>query len=228
VKLYLSSFRLGERPDAFVELLAGGSRVAVIVNAVDDNPPDERARKLVEEVDDLRGLGLTAEEIDLRDHFEQRGELERRLRSVDALWIRGGNTWILARAMRRSGADELIRRTVRSDELVFAGYSAAAVVAAPSLRGLEETDDPDVVPDGYLPERIEDGLGFLEYHVVPHAHAEPPYPEIVRYEARLAELGAPFVTIADGEAVVRDTDGDAIVGPAGRRPLVARSTPRAT
>ena len=52
---------------------------------------------------------------------------------------------------------------IRTERLVYAGYSAGPCVLAPSLRGLELCDDAGAV-DG---EVIWDGLGVLDHAIAP-------------------------------------------------------------
>ena len=64
------------------------------------------------------------------------------------MWINGGNAFILRRAMKQSGLDELVVGALRRDRIVYAGFSAAAVIAYSSLKGLDLTDNPEEVPEG--------------------------------------------------------------------------------
>jgi hypothetical protein len=57
MRMYLSSFRLSNRPDALQELV-GSDRRAAIVNAL-DNFPEQRARWLQTQSDALIKLGLS-------------------------------------------------------------------------------------------------------------------------------------------------------------------------
>ena len=67
------------------------------------------------------------------------GEL---LGQFDAFLLAGGNPYYLRSLMRITGADELITERVR-DGAIYAGASAAAVVAGPTLRHFDELDSPD-------------------------------------------------------------------------------------
>jgi dipeptidase E len=58
VRLYLSSFGLGNRPDELLALLRGGRRAGLVLNAKDGNSAESRARSLVQETEALAGLGL--------------------------------------------------------------------------------------------------------------------------------------------------------------------------
>jgi hypothetical protein len=67
--------------------------------------------------------------------------------------------------MKQSGFDKLIKSALTRDEIVYAGFSAAAVIAFDSLKGLELTDDPEDVPHGYDADIGWEGLGFSRSHL---------------------------------------------------------------
>lgn len=51
--------------------------------------------------------------------------------------------------MKQSGFDTIIRGAVERDEIVYAGFSAAAVIAFDTLEGVELVDNPNDVPSSY-------------------------------------------------------------------------------
>lgn len=198
MKLYLSSFRLGNHPERLTALLPPSARVAVICNSIDTEDPAVRREKVAEEITWLTELGLRPEELDLR--FSTGEELA----EYDGVWVRGGNVFVLRAALARSGADKILPELIRSERLVYAGYSAGPCVLAPSLRGLELCDDADAV-DG---EVIWDGLGILDHAFVPHLNS-PGHPETELLE-QVAHLydrsGVLYLPIQDGQALVVDGD----------------------
>jgi dipeptidase E len=164
MRLYLSSFDLGDRPEELVALTASARRAAIIVNALDSRP-DRRAVWLKEQTDKLVALGFSVFELDLRGYFGASDELKRVLSRTDLVWINGGNVFVLRRAMKQSGFDTLIKSALTRDEIVYAGISAAAVIAFDNLKGLELTDDPEDVPHGYDADIVWEGLGFSRSHL---------------------------------------------------------------
>ena len=144
MRLYASSFRLGSEPEKLRALFAGPSRVGVITNALDFSTDlSRRQHALQRECRDLASLGLVPEEIDLRNYFGRREALDDRLTRCDGVWVVGGNAFILRRAMRYSGLDELLQqRRVGPAAFVYAGYSAGACVLSPTLKGIHLVDAP--------------------------------------------------------------------------------------
>lgn len=214
MRLYLSSFDVGNCPEELVALAGPARRAAIILNAL-DHRPQARADWLHRQTGKLVELGFAVVELDLRRHFGAPDGLQRVLGEVDLVWINGGNSFILRRAMKQSGFDRLIRRAVARDEIVYAGFSAAAVIAYSSLAGLELTDNAEEVPAGYDPEIVWEGLGFVPFALAVHFKSDHPESasvdrEIAFYEAR----GIPYRTLRDGEAlVVRGTDHKVVGGP---------------
>jgi len=198
VKLYLSSFRLGDHPERLVDLLPPHARVAVICNSIDTEDPAVRREKAAEEIAWLTDLGLCPEELDLRSCSGD--DLRARLTSYDGVWVRGGNVFVLRAALARSGADKILPDLIRSEQLVYAGYSAGPCVLAPSLRGLELCDDATAV-DG---EVIWDGLNLLDHAIVPHLNS-PGHPEtelLAHVATRYDQTAVPYLPMHDGQALV--------------------------
>jgi dipeptidase E len=213
MRLYLSSFRIGDEPRALLDLLDGGTRAAVVVNAADDKSADDRAAAYELERAALTALGLEPFELDLRDYFDRPDALRERLENVDLLWIRGGNVFVLRRALARCGAEQLLIELLAADAFVYGGYSAGAVLLTPSLHGIELVDDPASVPPGYPPEVIWDCLGVVPFHIAPHYRSDHPESTAIDHVvAYMIDNHLPFIALRDGEALVFDGERKAVVG----------------
>jgi dipeptidase E len=212
VRLYLSSFGLGNAPENLAALSASSMRAAVIVNAL-DNVPQARSGWLQKQIAELSKLGFSVQELDLRCYFGDPDGLRLLLDSVDVVWGNGGNSFILRRAMKQSGFDMLVRNALMRDSLVYAGFSAAAVIAAPSLRGLEFVDDPNNAPAGYDREIVWEGLGLVPFSIVVHYRSDHSESALMEQEvAHFEASGTPYRTLRDGEALLVDGDLHTIVG----------------
>ena len=204
--LYLSSYGLGNEPARLSGLVGGRRHAAVIANALDfSDDVERRAVSVQREIDTLRAIDVPAEELDLRQFFGRPAELEGVLRGVALVRVIGGNTFVLRRALRQSGLDSVLLdyRSTLASGLVYGGYSAGSVVVTPTLRGIDLMDDPHLVPDGYQPEVIWDGLGLINYSIVPHYRSD--HPETAMAEQAVAYLRAhalPFRTLRDGEVII--------------------------
>lgn len=102
--------------------------------------------------------------------------IETVLRTYDLIWVREGDVHTLRYTFARSKADDALVALLNDDALVYGGYSAGVCVLAPTLRGLEMVDDPPSVRHLYGADPIWEGLGILDYCMVPHADS-PDHPE---------------------------------------------------
>lgn len=206
MRLYLSSYRIGDRAGSLLALLGSGKRTAIISNALDNISATARAIYRDEVYDphvELRALGLETEELDLRRYFGQPEALRAHLGTFDLVWVTGGNAFVLRRAMKQSGFDDVIVDMLDKDEIVYGGFSAGAVVAAPTLAGIELMDDPAPVPPGYAAEPVWEGLGLIDHSLVPHYRS--PHPESAAAERAVRQLtgqGLRYRALRDGEVVV--------------------------
>jgi len=202
MQLYLSSFLLGNRASELPSLAPNRTAV-VVANALDHTNGEIRNGYATGQIHELTRLGFDAHELDLRGCFNQPEFLTRRLERVGLIWVTGGNSFLLRRAMRQSGLDAYINARRHDDSLVYGGFSAGACVAAPTLLGLDIVDDRGADADGYGAGLVWDGLGLIPYSIAPHFQS--PHPESAQVDAMIqyfVEHGMPFVTLRDGDAIV--------------------------
>jgi dipeptidase E len=212
MRMYLSSFKIGNKPEAFFNLVGADRRVGVIMNAL-DNFPDPRAQWLQGTRDAFGKHGMTVTELDLRAFFGRAGDLRAAMRDIGTVWINGGNAFILRRAMKQSGFDTIVTEALARDTHVYAGFSAAAVICFRSMRGLELTDNPTDVPDGYDPVTVWEGLDLLPYAIAVHYKSDHDESgstdrEIAFYE----ENKIPYRALRDGEALLVNGESTTVVG----------------
>ncbi|WP_353116126.1 Type 1 glutamine amidotransferase-like domain-containing protein [Microbacterium sp.] len=86
------------------------------------------------------------------------------LDGVDAVYVAGGNTFLLLDALRRHGAAEVLAARVRAG-LPYIGLSAGSIVVGPSVEPAVPMDDRSAAP-GLTDLR---GLGLVDTVVIPHA-----------------------------------------------------------
>ncbi|MFD2611591.1 Type 1 glutamine amidotransferase-like domain-containing protein [Paenibacillus gansuensis] len=206
MKYYLSSFKIGNEELALKRLTENGNKKVAFINNALDFATDSERRKQSDAIDvsDLERLGFHVEILDLREYFYKSTELEEKLEDYDVIWTRGGNTFVLAQAMKLSGFDEIIKQYHRKGKkIVYGGYSAGICILGPTLRGLQLVDDPNQKPYGEQHSTIWDGLNILDYFIAPHYrsdHAESEDMEkVVDY---LIENKILFKTLKDGEVIV--------------------------
>ena len=198
---------MGNHPERLLELVEPEMPAAVIANAIDEQPPQEREEGVGRELGALSELGLSAEELDLREYFGASDRIAAALGRCGVVWVRGGNVFMLRYALAASGADAALLELLRQDALVYAGYSAGPCALGPTLRGFEDVDEPGAVERVHGAPPVWDGLGVLDYVIVPHVDS-PGHPETDRcgaLAARYRAEGVPHKTLRDGEALVIDS-----------------------
>lgn len=173
------------------------------MNAGDIYGNEKRPAYLAKEVEKMKAIGLSAEELDLREYFHNKDGLRNRLKNYGLAWVMGGNSFVLRRAMRLSGFDDAIKELVSSDVLVYGGFSAGSCVATQSLRGIELVDDAVQVPEGYDSTTVWEGLGLVDFSIAPHYRSEHPESDriekVVQY---FEESKIPYKALHDGEVLV--------------------------
>jgi dipeptidase E len=205
MKLYLSSFKVGNDTEGFKRLVNKvNARVAVIDNSRDYSTDLERkAISLQSELDAMTELGFAPQHLDLKDYFGKPGTLVEKLSSFDVVWVVGGNSFLLRKAMEQSGFAEVIERLIKTDKLVYAGYSAGICVLAPSLKGVELVDDPNVQAEGYDPGIIWEGYGLIDFYPIVHYDSDHPESHLVDVELEhIKSLGIKYKTLRDGDTII--------------------------
>lgn len=208
MKLYLSSYGIGDYPEKLKELVGKeGAKVAVSVNALDFSTDLPRvSQRLQDEIKGLTALGFKAEQLDLRDYFDN-SNLTKVLKDYDMVWITGGNTFILAKAFRQSGFNKVFEELVASEQLVYGGYSAAFCVLAKSLHGIELVDDKDVEVESYASGEIWDGLGVIDFHPIVHFRSNHHESDDVEKEYEyVVKNKIPHKTFKDGDVYLVNGD----------------------
>ncbi len=203
MKLYLSSYQIGNSVSELLRMLDGRKKVAVINNAKDGLPAESRQIRVNEQFANFRDLGLEPKEVDLRDYFVDNSGLHNALKAFDLVWVTGGNAFLLRKAFRQSGLDTLLLDAITNDEFIYGGFSAGVCVLAPSLHGIELVDDEHWQAEGYDKETIWEGLDIIPYYVAPHYNSDHPESSaidtVVEYWRR---QGITYKTLRDGEVII--------------------------
>ena len=204
MKLYLSSYKLGNDLDKLKELFPKNKKTAYISNALDFSEDLERRKKGEEkEIEELTKLGLDVELLDLRNYFGNKEELHKKIIEFGVIWVRGGNVFLLRQAMKLSGFDEILLEINKNPEILYGGYSAGAIIIGPTLKGIDLVDDStiNIYKDTEL---IFDGLNIINYVLVPHYDSNHPESEkineVINYLIKNKIL---FIALRDGEVIIK-------------------------
>src|SRR5690625_2214088 len=206
MKFYLSSFKIGSSEQKLKEITTNGNkRVAYINNALDSATDIERRNKSEEiDISDLKRLGFKVDILDLKQYFHKTDELEERLDVYDVLWVRGGNAFVLAQAIRFSGFDQIIKGYFRNNkDVLYGGYSAGICILGPTLNGIHLVDDPNQNPYNEEGQIIWEGLNILDYALAPHYKSDHKESEDVdKYIEYMINNKIPFKALRDGEVII--------------------------
>lgn len=206
MKLYLSSYKLGNRTEVLKEWFGEhGNRIALIPNSRDCYPDsDRKTAGIIDDVSALEKIGFDVTILDLREFFKDQDSLVDYAQQFRAYFAIGGNTFVLRKAMELSGFDEYVKSLSYADDVLYGGYSAGICVLAPSLRGLEFVDDP--ISNPYNSTVDYTGLGIIDYLPVPHYRSD--HPESADMENVVSYLkinNLKYKTLRDGDVIIGDT-----------------------
>jgi len=198
MKLYLASFGIQKHlGQEFLELVskpAKDIKFAYITNAADPYPSEKRG--WMTDVNNMfLDLGLKPVEVDLRQ-YKNAETLKTKLSQYDVVWCGGGNTWYLRYVMKTSGFDQVIKELVESG-VVYGGDSAGAIAMTPTLKYVDLIDEPEDSP-----ERIEEGLGLVNFAIIPHWDNEKYKAQLTRMRDGLANEGYEVKVLTDQQAVI--------------------------
>lgn len=211
MRLFLSSQDLGKYADVAAKMAGKNKKAVFFKNAQDNEPPDVRNFSTPQKKIMFEDAGFEFEEIDLRDFFGKQSGLRGVLNDYSLVWIMGGNTFVLRRALKASGADKLIAHQVKSGKIAYGGESAGSIVATPSLHGTELGDNPNFIPEGYKKEIVWDGLNLVRFHIVPHYKSDWFGKEADDMLNYMKKHKQPYETLTDSQAFVVDGEREKLL-----------------
>jgi len=201
MKLYLSSYNIGAHSDT-LQKLASGKKIGFIPNSLDYVESKVRDASNQKKMKDLFDLHIDVEMLDLQKYFGKKEALKKKIDTLGGVWVRGGNTFVLRQAMKLSGFDDIIKNITRHDFL-YGGYSAGICILGPSLKALQIVDDPNIMPYDGCKEIIWDGLGILDYIILPHYNSDHHESADIDKEVEFCKQNnILFKTLRDGEVII--------------------------
>jgi len=89
------------------------------------------------------------------------------------------------------------------DDFVYAGYSAGICVLAPDFKALQTVDDPSDKPYPELQETVWEGLGYLDYIILPHYDSNHPESADIAKEVEYCKANdISYTSLRDGEVII--------------------------
>jgi len=207
MKFYLSSYKFGNRLEDLKRLIPINNRIGHINNSRDwvDADTERAAKSQRAEMDTLNSLGFKAEVLDLKEYFGETALLKDKLQTLGALWVSGGNTFVLRQAMQLSGFDKLFLELLHRKDFLYAGYSAGICILSNSLKPIDQVDDPFNFPYKGIEAPIYEGLGIFSYAFLPHYDSDHPESADIEKEVqRCIDNKWLFKALRDGEVIVME------------------------
>ena len=180
IQLFLSSQGFSDNCDLLRPQDPALNHAFIVLNALDPYP-NARQSVLPREIAGLSALGYTCQELDLRDYFHQphtlglhnqalTSALITELTKPHLIWVVGGNTFTLARAMNQSHFKEALSTALvmSNHSITYGGYSAGAAIVGTDLQGIHLMDNADQVPALYDPTIAATSLHLTNVRVIPH------------------------------------------------------------
>jgi dipeptidase E len=204
MRLYLSSYKLGNEKHKLKSLINSDKPLAYISNALDwSNDAERRVGSEQSDMNELADLNIPAQKLDLRDYFGKPEELKNQLQKFSGIFVRGGNAFVLRQAFSLSGLDKILQE-LKATDLLYIAYSAGVCVLGPTLKGLDLMDRPNEKPYGEI-ETIWEGLGIIDYVVVPHYKSDHNEASLAnKAVAYLKENNIAYKTMSDGDVVISE------------------------
>lgn len=148
----------------------------------------------------FEAAGLNVKVVDLESTGSK--NIEDTFKDIDAVYVKGGNSFCLLNAMRKSGFDQLVNKLLDRG-VIYIGESAGAYVACPTIEMAHwKHQDRDIVGLDDLT-----GLGIVPFLVSVHYTDElktvlAPYIEACKYDVKL---------LRDNELIIIDGGEDRLI-----------------
>ncbi len=124
------------------------------------------------------------------------------LEKYDVIYLAGGNPFYLLYHLKKSGADNMIMKSVDTDTVIV-GTSAGALVLGPHIKIVRYLTP--LIEEGIVLDNIN-GLGAFSFPIMPHSNREDLFPHETSLEERLdlfeKETEEKVERIKDEEAMV--------------------------
>lgn len=215
MRLYLASHNLGPYTNELLKLVGGGRRALFIENARDHYTDEKRANDLQEKLTMLSELGFEVEELNLRDYFGEPDKLRNFIDSYkpDLIYVCGGNVFLLATAYRLSGFDEILQEDLARDKYVYGGFSAGIMAICKTIKYYGHDHlVPERVPEIYGVDAVLDGVGLVDYQLIPHADVPEHLETTKEYIKRIESAGLKALPLNQGAVIVVNGDNQRVLG----------------
>ena len=177
MKLYLSSYKLGNKTEFLKKWIEENDNSIVLITSARDakEQNDIEKQKIKDNIKMLENIGFKVTKISLKKYFNKKAELK-----------------------------EYIKEISNEEEYLYIGYSAGSCVLSPTLKCLDLVDEP-INPYNDEPV-IYYGINLINYVFVPHYKSNHKESErIDNAVIELNKSKIKYKTFSDGDVIIEDT-----------------------
>ena len=118
----------------------------------------------------MKEMGFNVEEIDIEG--KNKNQLMKLFQNKDIIFVAGGNTFYLLKAIRKSGFEKAVKKLLKKGK-VYIGASAGSIVAGKTIKTAEWYGDKNFVKLHNLK-----GMNLVPFDIF--AHYAPEHAEIIK------------------------------------------------
>ncbi len=156
------------------------------------------------DLDIMKEVGFNVEEIDIEGKKES--EVMKLLELKDIIFVEGGNTFYLLKAMRRCNFERVIKKLLKLGK-VYIGVSAGSIVAGRTI----ETAGWGNADKNLVGLRSLKGLNLVPYNII--VHYQPEDAELIKQKIKNPKKRAKKLRIlTDDQALLVQADQDMLLG----------------
>ena len=151
---------------------------------------------------ELKAYGYKIQEFDLNLFCNRCSELTYLLGKFDATFFTGGSANYLIYLLNKTGLAAEYTELVKLGKIIHIGFSAGAMICAPSMKYAQVVDDTNGIPN-----LVDQGLNLTSIYIVPHYSDKPRYTKKYVEILKTMDIGSDIIiplTNSQGIAIEED------------------------
>ncbi|MEK7562252.1 MAG: Type 1 glutamine amidotransferase-like domain-containing protein, partial [Patescibacteria group bacterium] len=150
----------------------------------------------------MKELGFNIEEIDIDG--KNKNQLEKLFANKDIIFVEGGNTFYLLKAIRKSGFEKVIRKLLKKGT-VYIGASAGSIVAGKTIKTAGWLGDKNIAKIGNLK-----GMNLVPFDIF--VHYRPEHEQIIKKKLPWKWQRRKLKILTDEQAILAQGSDRILIG----------------